>query len=81
MKRWEEGDSASKMEQRRKNEDNKSFIWKEHIPVCEIERQYSISNSLVCAWVKEIYNRGRRCTRAAKWRIRMPRFIQTEVIE
>ena len=30
----------------------------EHIPVCEIERQYSISNSLVCAWVKKYINIG-----------------------
>ena len=30
----------------------------EHIPVCEIERQYSISNSLVCAWVKKYITEG-----------------------
>ncbi len=30
----------------------------EHIPVCEMERQYSISNSLVCAWVKKYITEG-----------------------
>lgn len=30
----------------------------EHILVCEIERQYSISNSLVCAWVKKYITEG-----------------------
>ena len=30
----------------------------EHIPVREIERQYSISNSLVCAWVKKYITEG-----------------------
>lgn len=30
----------------------------EHIPVREIERQYSINNSLVCAWVKKYITEG-----------------------
>lgn len=38
--------------------ENSLTLPEEHIPVCEIERQYSISNSLVCAWVKKYITEG-----------------------